>query len=441
MQDDVGRVEDVRATVVARLRARQPELVRRIFARVRGDGFPRVGVDDAEYVAGLGAAVEAAVEYVITVIERGGEGVGPIPVVVCEQARRAARFGVSLDMVLRRYVVGHSLLEEVIMEEPARGEREGWALGHREALREALRAQASVLDRLLAAITSEYGDELARVGRSPEQRRYERVRRLLEGDAVDGDELDYDLAGWHVGAIARGGGCERVLRDLALGLDRRLLCVQAGHETVWAWLGSPRALEVGVLERALRGAFRFRSEVVGSASGVVGSEVAVGGFGVAGEDPHGLPAVVWFAVGEPARDLKGWRLTHRQAQAASVVAQRRDGSEPGGVTRYGEVMLLAAALKDEALGRALVDVYIAPLEGSRGGSPALCETLRAYLAAECSASSAAAALGVARKTVASRLRTIEERLGRSLHPCPAEIEVALELDALTAAAPETSMFQ
>jgi hypothetical protein len=37
---------------------------------------------------------------------------------------------------------------------------------------------------------------------------------------------------------------------------------------------------------------------------------------------------------------------------------------------------------------------------------------------------------VARKTVASRLRTIEERLGRTLHPCPAELEVALLLDEL-----------
>jgi DNA-binding PucR family transcriptional regulator len=119
-------------------------------------------------------------------------------------------------------------------------------------------------------------------------------------------------------------------------------------------------------------------------------------------------------------------LTHQQAQAALVVALCR----PRRFTRYADVALLASALKDEALGRALIEIYIAPLEDSRGSGPVLCRTLRAYLAAERSVSSAAVALGVVRKTVASRLRTIEERLGRSLHPCPAELEVALLLDEI-----------
>ncbi|MCL2770562.1 MAG: helix-turn-helix domain-containing protein, partial [Solirubrobacterales bacterium] len=56
----------------------------------------------------------------------------------------------------------------------------------------------------------------------------------------------------------------------------------------------------------------------------------------------------------------------------------------------------------------------------------------AYLAAERNISSAAAALGVARSTVEARLSTIERRLGRSLHPCPAELEVALALGELQA---------
>jgi hypothetical protein len=47
---------------VGRLRARQAELVEEIFARVRGDAFDRAGDQDAEYLAGLHAAVAAAVE-------------------------------------------------------------------------------------------------------------------------------------------------------------------------------------------------------------------------------------------------------------------------------------------------------------------------------------------------------------------------------------------
>jgi hypothetical protein len=35
-----------------------------------------------------------------------------------------------------------------------------------------------------------------------------------------------------------------------------------------------------------------------------------------------------------------------------------------------------------------------------------------------------------RKTVESRLRTVEERLGRTLHPCSAELELVLLLEEL-----------
>ena len=147
-----------------------------------------------------------------------------------------------------------------------------------------------------------------------------------------------------------------------------------------------------------------------------------------------------LAFGEPARGLEGWRVTHRQAQAALLVALRRMIRRRVELTRYGDVALLAAALKDEALARSLLDIYIAPLDDSRDGGPVLRTTLRAYLGAERNVSSTAAALGVVRRTVENRLRTIEARLGRSLHPCPAELEVALELDGLAASpgSPEIS---
>ena len=430
MRPIAGSVDDVRAVVVGRLRARRDELVREIFARVRGDAFGSAGDEDAEYVAGLRAAVAAAVEYGLQGIEHGEAGLGPIPAVASEQARRAARVGVSLETVLRRYVVGHTLLEQFVMEEADRGETAGGPLAppaQRSALRGALRAQASVLDRLLSAIAGEYRDELARAGRSPERSRSELVRGLLTGEWPSGAdsatprdvsrELGYDLEAEHIGVIASGAGAREALRELADRLDRRLLCVEWGESTIWAWIGGRRALAIAALERAM--------------SGLDGS--------------GGAPRSISFAVGEPARGLAGWRLTHQQAQAALLVALRRsripgngtprNGTPPAQVTltRYADVALLAAALKDQALARALIEIYIAPLEDSRMGGPALRQTLRAYLAAERSVSSAAAALGVVRKTVESRLRTIEEKLGRTLHPCPAELEVALLLDELASA--------
>jgi PucR-like helix-turn-helix protein/diguanylate cyclase with GGDEF domain len=398
-----GPVDNTRAAIVERLRARREEVIEAIFARVSDDVFGVAGADDAEYVAGLHATVAAAVDHSLQGIEHGEDWTGPIPAVALEQAGRAARVGVSLDTVLRRYVVGNSLLGELALEEADRG---GWAPDVREVLRGVLRAQASVLDRLLEAITAAYGDELVRIGRSPERRRCERIRRLLEGaEDVDGGEmrgaeLGYDLVGWHLGAIAVGEDAPAAVRGLAVSADRRLLSVSHGEQGVWAWLGGRQRFAVGEIERAIAGA-----------SGA------------------SWPEGVVLALGEPAQGVEGWRLTHQQAQAALVVGLRRGPAQPA-ATRYGDVALLASALKDELLGRALIDIYIAPLQDSRGTGPVLCETLRAYVAAERNVSSAAAALGVVRKTVDSRLRTIEQRLGRSLHPCPAELEVALELDEI-----------
>lgn len=410
MRSDVESGAHARTVVIARLRARRDELVQAIFERVSGDAFDRAGAHDAEYVAGLRAAVAAAVEYVLAGVEHGEAWVGPIPAVALEQARRAARIGVSVETVLRRYVVGHTLLGDLVMEEADRGERGSTAPIERGALRGVLSAQAAGLERLLAAIASAYADELRRTERPSEQRQAERVKRLLAGGTVEGSELGYELGGWHLGAIVVGAGARDAVHELAAGIDRRLLSVACEPERVWVWLGGRERWD---LERVI-------ARVSAAADGVI------------------------FALGEPARGIEGWRQTHRQAQAALLVALRRSESRGGResipptregftFTRYADVALLATALKDELLARALIDIYIAPLEDPRGGDPVLCETLRAYLAAERSVSSTAAALHVVRKTVENRLRTVEEKLGRTLHPCPPEIEVALELDDLAPA--------
>jgi hypothetical protein len=402
--------------VVRGLRARQGEIEDAIFAGVR-EAVPEAAggnADSVVYVSGLRTAVAAAVEFGFTGIERGEELSGEIPREAVAQARLAARSGVSLEAVLRRYIVGHALLWDYVMEEADRVERAGQESG----LREMSRAQAALLDQLVIGVTREHVAELQRAGRSREHRLLERVRMLLAGEHSDGDaaapggvdrELDYDLDGGHLGVVARGAGCEQVLRGVAQALDWRLLCVAPGEGVVWAWLGGRHSPTVAELERAIR-------EGEGN-----------GGVSFGGERDGGVS----LAVGESARGLEGWRVTHRQAQDAMVVAARR----PRALTRYADVALLAIVLKDEELSRTLIEVYIAPLVDARGGGDVLLQSLRAYLAAEGSVSSVAVVLGVARKTVESRLRTVEERLGRTLHPCPVELEVALLLDELAPAHP------
>jgi hypothetical protein len=152
LTDGGGLVADARTAVLGRLRARQVELVDAIFERVRGDAFPPVGAGDTEYVAGLHAAVAAAVDYVLQGIEQGDEWAAPIPAMASEQARRAARIGVSLDTVLRRYMAGQALLGDYILREAERAGLEGMT-------RELLRVQASLVDRLAREVSQAHAGE------------------------------------------------------------------------------------------------------------------------------------------------------------------------------------------------------------------------------------------------------------------------------------------
>jgi hypothetical protein len=385
--------------VVLRLRARQAEIEDAIFTRVRDAVPDPVGLADAEYVAGLRATVGAVVDYGLEGIERGESGREPIPSVALAQAHRAARNGVSLETVLLRYTAGYTLLGDFVIEEFERSD----CLARSGALRHLLKVQAALLEGLTSAIAGEYSYERERVGRSPEQRRSELVRKLLSGAPVETAAFDYDFTAWHLGVIATGAGAVRALRNLQVGLQCELMSVACGEQSVWGWLGGGRRPQSADIERL----HTAGSEFVG----------------------------VSLAAGEPARGIEGWRLTHRQAQAALLVALRRRESRGGresiALTRYADVPLLAAALKDEMLSRVLIDVYLSPLDGSRDGGAVLRQTLNAYFAAERNASSAAAALGVVRSTVESRLRAVETRLGRTLHARLAELEVALcllELD-------------
>ncbi len=150
-------LEEVRAGVAERLGLRRAEIEETIFARVRDGVFDPAGSGDAEYVAGLRAAVAAVLDYGLTGIERGGESSAVVPSAAVAQARRAARAGVGLDTVLRRYIAGYAVLEGFIMQEADHSDLQG----DRATLRHVLETSASLLDRLIPSITSAYMQELA----------------------------------------------------------------------------------------------------------------------------------------------------------------------------------------------------------------------------------------------------------------------------------------
>ena len=384
----VASLESVRAGLAERLRARRSELEEAIFARFQETGYDPALGEDAEYVAGARAAVAEAVDYGFMAIEHGEEWLSTIPPAAVAQARRAARNSVSLDRVLLRYNAGHALLEDFVMQEAEHGD----FTSQRSALRHVLRTQGALLDHFTASIATEYQQEAERAAHSPELRRTERVQKLLAGAPADAGELDYEFDAEHLAVIAMGAKAGETVRAMAAGLGAQLLSVGRSEETVWAWLGSRRRLAPGDLERVL---------------------------------PAKGPAGVSLAVGGPGTGIDGWRLAHRQAQAAMLVALRR----PQRLTLYSDVALLAAVLRDREMARSLVEIHLSPLENQKDSAISR-QTLRAYFAAGCNAATAAAALGVDRHTVERRLNAIETRLGRPLHTCHAELEVALRIEEL-----------
>lgn len=380
---DVSSLVEARAALAARLRERLPELQDAVATRVYSISDPHE-VSDPAYLQGLKGALAAAVEYRVEVLESGERQAPNVPPALLAQARLDARDGVPLDTVLRRYFAGNALLGDFLVEEAERAEVPN------STLRRLLGEQATLGDRLIAAVSAEHAREAQSRPRSAAERRRESVKSLLAGELVDTSELGYELDAHHLGLMAKGEGAEELMRELAGEVDRRLLIVQREEEAKWAcWLGGVRPLAP---EQALQ-----------ALDGVV---------------PEGL----FVTVGEPAEGLPGWRFSHFQAKAALSIAERR--GQP--VVRYADVALLAAAARDDLALNSLRQLYLVPLEGARDGGKAFRETLRAYFAAERNTSSTAAALGVDRRTVRNRLHSIEELYGRPLGEIALDVDIALQ---------------
>lgn len=367
-----------------RLRARREELEQTALARIAAIVDPVTPTDPA-YIAGLRAALTAGLDYGLAALTTPEPE--PVPVQLLAQARLAARNGVSLEAVLRRYAAGHSLLADSLLDEAAAA-----GVGAAE-LKGVLRAMAARYDRIVAAVSEEYGREARVQPLSVERRRYGLVRRLLTGEPLDASELRYPFEGHHLAIVASGAAAAGALERLGERMDRCLLLVLPDEQSAWVWLGGRRP--------------------------------------IAAEEYDFIASYPWpegciVACGEHGEDLTGWRLSHRQAAIALPVAQRAGHT----FVRYADVALVATALQDDLLATSLRRAYLDPLEAERDNGSAAKATLRAYFGAARNVSSAAAALGVSRATVRSRLLGVEGRLGRSLDTAATEIEVALRLDAL-----------
>jgi hypothetical protein len=387
LQSRPAEVREVRGDIASRLRVRGPEIENAIFARIRSLSEPVEG-EDPTYVAGLRSAIAAALSYGLESVEKGGGSSIPLPTETSRQARRAAREGVGLDMVMRRYAAGNKVLEEFIVAEaddvPS------------HLLCQILGNQGPQVDRLLESVAADYAEELEQAQRSSAQRQADRVLHFLESNSLVGpSDLDYDFDGWHVGLILSNQRGMMNTRRLAERLGCRSLSVTRDDENGWLWLGARHMPDVAKLESLLRAE---------------------------------LPPETSVAIGEPRKGPVGWRQTFREAQTALQIVFQR----PQPITRCRDVILVSAVMRDSVLTVSLIETYLAPLDGRGASGEVLRKTLRAYFRADQNVAATAAALNVARHTVERRLRTVEDRLGQTIDACNAQLQVALETEELVA---------
>jgi hypothetical protein len=381
-------VEQTLGTVAAKLISETDELVDTMLSRMRDEapGFDLYA--RPELAEGLRASCYGNVRVALQSLGGDREPPRNAPVEAMDEARATARADVGLEPLLHTYRIGHAvvlerfftLLEELDLASTQR--HSATLIGSKYLF--------AYVDRVVGEISEEYAIERQRVLRSSIQRRVQLVRDVLAGASIDSPELGYRLEQEHLAVVAVGSTADASLRDLARRLERTLLTVAMTDDTVWAWLGSPRR-----------------------------------------SDRNDWQGLVWtrghdttrYAVGEPSRGIAGFRESHEQALAASRVsahlAQR--------VTRYDDVALEAAMLSDVRAARRFVERELGPLTGRDPKATVLRDTLGAYLDWGLNAAAAAPALHVSDRTVAYRIRGIEELLGRSVLGRSSELAAAIRL--------------
>lgn len=339
-------------------------------------------VRDTEYLKGLREAVSRGVEYGIEVLVASERLTPAAPLPLVSQARLAARQGIDLDMVVRRYLVAKTLLGEFMLAEAAR-----IGLDDLVVIRDLLAAHERALDHILTQATTEYQREIEAAKSMPDFRVADCVRRLLEGEPVDTTLLNYDLELNHLGLVILAPDAKPQLRQLAKTLGGRLLSVTVSQSVVWAWIGTGEPVDP--------------AEITNWAKAGWSDSAPLG-------------------IGEPAAGPNGWRKSHGQARAAAQLAAMASGSS----VRYRDIALLTTAARDPLFLASVAELYLRPL------GPKDRETLRAYFRAGSNGSTAAAVLGVTRQTVAKRLEAIEEQIGQPVAECADVLHTALRLEAL-----------
>lgn len=327
------------------------------------------------------------------------------PPAALDLARTLAKRRHDVSVLLRMYRVGQRVfwreLMRIVIEEIADADL-------RMAALEFLWDQMSrALERNIDVLVSVHTEESEKWLRGALVRRTETVHAILRGEPMDTDQasvqLGHNLRLWQSGMVLwaadeledsdPSGKLEALAGEIAAALGAATpLTVQSSARVVWAWMATGREPQQG------------RIAGVPSLRRVPGLRVA---------------------VGVPAREVAGFRDSHRDAIRAQAVAVR--GGEQAPVTAYRDVEVVSCLSADSDAMRALVAREVGGLGGTDPADARLRETVLAYLTAGGSARAAAAALRVHKNTVLYRLKQAEELLGRAIDERRLPLELALLL--------------
>ena len=267
----------------------------------------------------------------------------------------------------------------------------------RELLDVSCRSISAFVDDTLAAISAQIARERDELTRGTHAERRETVSLLLDGAPIPRaraeQRLGYRLTGQHTAAIvwsddpdADLGALDRAA-DLiaACAGDRRPLKVLASAATRWVWVhGQPDASEL---------------------------RAAIGT----------LPAVR-AALGSTAVGMDGFRRSYLDALTVQRMLARL--ASPQQLATHDEVELVALLTADPESAEDFVRRTLGALEGA---GTEITEAVRAFIAAQCNASHAAARLYTHRNTLLRRLARADQLLPRPLSENVLNIGAALEV--------------
>jgi hypothetical protein len=380
-------LEDTPVLLAGRIRRRLDAIVDDLMERQLRE-VPELWVtDDPAFREAVARSTRDNVELMVGALRRPTRAPLSLPPGARLEADTAARYGARIDALLRTYRLGQQAMTEHFLDVIEQSDPAEAPVAIRQ-LRAATRTVHEYLDAVMPLVRREYDDERDRLATHPDVGRRRIVQAALAGDPMQTAALGYEALGAHMAVVAGDPEAERVIAAVARGLGAASLAVRAADGRCWAWLAAGAAGDGEALGR-LR---------------------AAGLAGAAG-------------VGGPA----GFLAAHRQALLAERIARTR-GS---GIVDVRSAALEALALGDQHTAWEVARAELGPLADGDRNAP-LVATLEAWFAARESVGAAAAAIGVAPRTVSYRLRRAEALLGHPIAARRAELETALRVHRLFA---------